>query len=197
MGVGRATLSAKLKASSNSDGELTLTVWETGALVVASPATWLALSEPILLAICQCWRFHAFDATVDRMITEARGDLDHASMVVFSSFRQRSRLLANSKRIRELFLDLSHFAGPLTDPYAFLAGDKHVETYRSLVGKLHLEEWSESIDERAEGIDDTYASVTEKLNEFRNFLGGSSLEILIIVILVIEVIFNVLTFLEA
>ncbi len=193
VGVGRATLSANLKGP---HGELRVTIGESSAVVVASAATWLALSEPTLLAIFQCWRFHATDATLDRLTSDARGDLKHASMAALSSFRQRSRLLSNTDCIRDLLLDLPHFAGPLTDPHAFLSTENQVDAYETLANKLHLEQWSESIDERAEGVEDTYASVTEKLNEFRNFLGASGLEILIIAILLVDLAINMLGYLK-
>lgn len=189
IGVGRPPLTIKLK-------ELTMTIWETKALVITSSSAWSEHMEPALLAICQCWRFHAIDAMLDTMTDASRNDLSHASMSVLSSFRQRKRLLAQSRSIRELLLDQPHFAGPLTDPYAFLRSDRDVETYRSVAGKLHLEEWSESIDERAEGVEDTYASVTEKLFEYRNYLGGSTLEIIIVVILLIDLFINTMSYLE-
>lgn len=187
--LGRPPQTIRLKGP---EGELVLTIGRGPARVVASTASWAAMSEPVLLAVCLCWRFQAIDAELDRLTLEAEGDLPHATMAVPSSLRNRKRLLGHARAIRAVMIDLPHFAGPLTDPYPYLSGDLAVPTFRSLAEKLHLEGWGESIDDRAEAVEDVYASVTEKLNEFRNFAIGSILEVTIIVILLVE--FAIITY---
>ena len=167
-----------------------LTLGPAAANVVASHATWDALSEPVLLAACVYWRLQELDGQLDRLTVEAENDLSHATMAVPASLWNRKRLLGRAREIRALMIDLPHFEGPLTDPYPYLSSDRSVQTFRALVEKLHLDEWGESIDDRAEAVEDTYASVTEKLNEFRNFAIGSILEVAIIVILLAEVLIH-------
>lgn len=182
-GLGRPSQTIRLKGP---DGELVLTIGGSTARVVASDATWDAMSEPVLLAACVYWRFQAIDAEIDRLTVEAENDLAHATMAVPSSLWNRKRLLGHARAVRAVMIDLPHFEGPLTDPYPYLSSDRAVQTFRTLAEKLHLEEWGESIDDRAEAVEDIYASVTEKLNEFRNFAVGSILEVTIIVILLAE-----------
>lgn len=183
--LGRPPQTIRLKGP---DGELVLTIDSTAAKVVASAATWDAMSEPVLLAACMYWRFQAIDAEIDRLTIEAEGDLSHATMAVPASLWNRKRLLGHARAVRAVMIDLPHFEGPLTDPYPYLSGERAVQTFRSLAEKLHFEGWGESIDDRAEAVEDTYASVTEKLNEFRNFAVGSILEVTIIVILLAELV---------
>ena len=183
--LGRPPQTIRLKGP---DGELVLTIGRSAARIVASAATWGAMSEPVLLAACLYWRFQAIDAEIDRLTVEAEGDLSHAAMAVPSSLRNRKRLLGNARAVRAVMIDLPHFSGPLTDPYPYLSSERSVQTFRSLAEKLHVEEWGESIDDRVEAVEDTYASVTEKLNEFRNFAIGSALEIAIIVILLVDLV---------
>ncbi|MDB5349777.1 MAG: hypothetical protein JWN86_1024 [Planctomycetota bacterium] len=185
--IGRPVQTVRMKGM---DGELVLTIGDQTAQVVASPATWNVLSEPVLLAICQYWRFQALDTEIDRLTVEAEGDLNHAAMAVPASLWDRKRLLAHARSVRALLLDLPHFEGPITDPLPYLSTERAVASYRLLVEKLHLDEWCEAIDDRAEAVEDAYASVTEKLNEFRNFAVGSTLEIAIIAILVVDLFVN-------
>ncbi len=148
----------------------------------------------MLLAICQYWRFQALDREIDRLTIEAEGDLDHASMAVPASLWDRKRLLSHARAMRALMLDLPHFEGSITDARSYLSTERAVASYRMLAERLHLEEWCESIDDRAEAIEDAYGSVTEKLCEFRNFAVGSTLEIIIVVILVVDLIVNLCHF---
>ncbi|MDR3634693.1 MAG: hypothetical protein P4L84_12885 [Isosphaeraceae bacterium] len=187
---GRPAQTVRLKGPNAGDGELVLTVGDRYARVVTSPAAWNVLAEPVLLAVCQYWRFGSVDEQLDRLTEQAEADIGDATMSVPSTLRKRSRLLATARDVRTLLLDLPHFMEPLTDPYAFCSSDRAVQAYRSLAEKLHLAAWCEAIDDRFEAVDDAYAAVTEKLFEYRNFAWGAALEIAIIVILLADLIFQ-------
>ncbi|GAC1449478.1 MAG: hypothetical protein NVSMB9_33350 [Isosphaeraceae bacterium] len=169
------------------EGDLTLTLDATSARIIAGKSAWASLSEPVTLAVCQYWRLAAVDAQLDRLTESAQADLGHASMTAPSTILHGRRIVALNVAVRALLLDQAHFAAPLTDPYPFLSSDRAVETYQALAEKLHLDEWAESIDERFEMVEDTYACATEKLFEFKNFAWGFTLEAIIILLLAAEV----------
>jgi hypothetical protein len=182
----RPAQTVRIKSPIAGEPELVLTVGPDRAEVVAGAATWLALHEPTILAICQSWRFRAIDRELGRLTESARTDIPHATLPRPASLVSRERLCATAQSVRSLLLDLAHFQGPLTDPYPFFTSDRSVQVYRSLAEKLHLEEWCEAIDERAEAVEDTYEAATEKLFEYRNFAWEALLEFIIILILVGE-----------
>src|SRR5262249_6317545 len=76
----RPAQTVRVKPPSAGDGDVLLTVGPGGARVAASPVAWKALAEPVLLAVCQYWRFAALDAEIARLTELAHGDLDHANM---------------------------------------------------------------------------------------------------------------------
>ncbi len=192
----RPSQTIRIKGNKPNEGDLTLTVSPERVRVAGTPAMWDTQAEPVLLAVCQYWRFLAIDAELDRLTELAERDVGHAAMAVPDTLLERQRLLTTARAVRTLLLDLPHFMGPLTDPHAYCTSDRSVQTYRMLAEKLHLEAWAEAIDERAEMVEDTYACVTEKLCEYRNFAWGAFLEITIIVILLVEVAFSVLTYIN-
>ncbi len=185
----RPVQSVKIKAPHAGGGDLILTLGPGGARVEADAATWDLLSEPVLLAVAQYARFLNVDAKLDRLTEAARGDLDHAVLPSVGTLRHKSRLASLAREVRALLLDLPHFQGPLSDPYPFCTSERSASTYRTLAEKLHLEEWSEAIDDRAEAVEDIYESATEKLFEYRNFAWEAGLEVIIIVILIAELVF--------
>ncbi len=185
-GPQRPEQTVRLKPPQVGDGDLVLKISSDGVRITTSDAVWKALSEPVLLAVGQYWRFLTVEAEIDRLTEEAFGDLDHATLPRLSTLKQRNRLIANAKAVRALVLDLPHFEGPLTDPFPYCSTELAAQTYLALAEKLRLEEWCELIDERAEAIEDTYESVSEKLLEFKNFSWEAVLEILIVVILLCE-----------
>jgi hypothetical protein len=183
---GRPVQTVRVKAVNTGDGDLFLTVGPAGAQVVASDAAWQTLSEPVLLAVCQYWRFCAVDVEIDRLTELAYADIGPATMPSPAALRDRQRLAANAQAVRALLVELPHFEGPLTDSLSFVSSERSAQVYENLVEKLRLEEWCEAIDERAEAIEDTYEAVTEKLFEYRNFAWEALLETVIIVILLGE-----------
>jgi hypothetical protein len=184
----RPAQTIRLKGANAAEGDVVLTLGPAGAEIVAGAAAWEALAEPVLLAVCQSWRFRALDAELDRLTAQAEGDLAHAAMSVPATLWHRRRLLSRARGVRALLLDLPHFQEPLTDPYPFCSSERSAQAYRTLAEKLHLEAWAEAIDHRAEAVEDTYASVTEKLCEYRNFAWGAFLEVVIVLILLADLI---------
>jgi hypothetical protein len=182
----RPTRTVKVKSPNTGDGDLHLTVGPEGVHVAASEAAWKTLDEPVLLAVCQWWRFAAVDRELDRLTELAVRDLDHATLPSLASYRARNELGKTARLVRAILVDLPHFEGPLTDPYAYCSCERSAQVYESLAEKLGLQEWCELLDERAEAVEDIYGAVTEKLLEYKNFLGQAVLEIIIIVILLAE-----------
>jgi hypothetical protein len=183
---GRPVQNVRVKALNTGDGDLFLTVGPRGAQVVSSEAAWRTLSEPVLLAVCQYWRFCAIDVEIDRLTELAYADVGPATMPSVAALRDRRRLAANAQAVRALVIELPHFEGCLTDSLSYVSSERSAQVYENLVEKLRLEEWCEAIDERAEAIEDMYEAVTEKLFEYRNFAWEALLETVIIVILLGE-----------
>jgi hypothetical protein len=182
----RPPQTVRVKAPNPSDGELVLTIAPDSATVVATDSAWNALAEPVLLAICQYWRFGAIDAEIDRLTVQARGDLDHATLPSPASLRKSGELAVHARAVRWVLLELPHFYGSLSDPYPYCSSERSVQVYASLAEKLHFEEWAEAIDDYAEAVEDTYEAVTEKLFEYKNFAWEFVLESLIICVLLAE-----------
>lgn len=182
----RPAQTVRIKGVNPGEGDLFLTISPGQADVVASDLAWQKLAEPVLLAVCQYWRFCAVDAQIDRLTELAWSDLGHATMPGTASLRARNTLAARAHEVRELLVDLTHFEGPLTDALPFCSSERSAQVYESLAEKLDLEDWCEAIDERMEALEDTYEAVTEKLFEYRNFAWEAVLEAVIVVILLAE-----------
>lgn len=182
----RPAQTVRIKQVNPGEGDLFLTIAPGQADVVASEAAWHALAEPVLLAVCQYWRFCTVDAQIDRLTDLAWSDLGHATLPSPASLRARKALAARAQEVRELLVDLTHFEGPLTDALPYCSSQRSAEVYESLAEKLNLEDWCEAIDERMEALEDTYEAVTEKLFEYRNFAWEALLETVIVVILLAE-----------
>ena len=59
--------------------------------------------------------------------------------------------------------------------------------YRLLADRFGLDDWSDSIDHRAEVVEATFETITEKLYHLKSHAHDLMLEILIVVILVIDI----------
>ncbi|HMB05786.1 MAG TPA: hypothetical protein VKP69_18875 [Isosphaeraceae bacterium] len=182
----RPEQTVRLKPPSVGDGELILKIGPSGARIVTSEAAWKALAEPVLLAIGLYWRFQEVDERLDRLSEAARGDLGHATMPGLATLKDRDRLNARARSVRDLVVDLPHFQGPLTDAFPYCSTELSAQTFEALAEKLHFEDWGARLDERAEAVEDTYEAIGEKLLEFQNFAWEAILELLIVVILLGE-----------
>ncbi len=112
----RPLQTVRIKNPTAGEGDVMLTIGAGGARVVATPAAWKTLAEPVLLAVAQYWRFSALDAELARLTELAHGDLPHATMPGPSTLKASAKLTENARAARALLLDLPHFEGPLTDP---------------------------------------------------------------------------------
>jgi hypothetical protein len=184
--IRRPEQTVRLKPPNPLDNEVVLKIGPAGVRVSASETAWKAVAEPVILAVGQYWRFALVEREIERLTDLAHFDHAHATMPTPASLGDRKRLAENARAVRELLIDLPHFEGPLTDPYAYCATETAALTYLALVEKLRLEEWCELIDEKAEAIEDTYEAVSEKLFEYKNFAWEAALETIIIVILLGE-----------
>jgi hypothetical protein len=182
----RPARTVRVKSPNSGEGDLHLTVAADGVVITGADSAWRTLEEPVLLAVCQYWRFTAVDRELDRLTELAARDIGHATLPSLASYKARKSLGEIAQSVRALLVDLPHFEGPLTDPYAYCSSERSADVYESLAKKLGLEEWCELLDERAEAVEDTYEAVTEKLFEYKNFLGEAFLEIIIVVILLAE-----------
>jgi hypothetical protein len=188
--AGRPSQTVQVKGQIPGEGDLVLTVGPAVANVVASESAWQGLAEPILLAVCQYWRFCVLEAEIDRFTELACADLDHAAMAGLSTLRQHRRLTATARDLRKLLLDMPHFEGPLTSALGYCSSTRAADAYQSVALKLGLEDWCALIDERTEVVQTTYEAVTEKLLELRHFAWTAILESLIIVILLSDLLFG-------
>lgn len=182
----RIPQSLRVKSPNAGEGDVLVTIGPGGARITCTPAAWKSAAEPVLLGLCQYWRFAAIDAEIARLTEHAHADLDHSNMPGIGTLRAHKRVVQSARDVRSLLLDLPHFQGPLTDPYPFCTTERAAQIYESLSEKLRLEEWCELIDERAEAIEDAYEALSEKLFEYKNFAWEAGLETLIIVILLAE-----------
>jgi hypothetical protein len=182
----RPVQTVRVKSPSAGEGDVILAIGPGGARVTTTPAAWKTLSEPVMLAACQYWRFAALDAEIARLTELAHGDLDHSNMPGVGTLKAHRRVVRAARDARALMLDLPHFEGPLTDPFPYCSSERSAQVFENLAEKLRLEEWCELIDERAEAVEDAYEALTEKLFEYKNFAWEAVLETLIIVILLAE-----------
>jgi hypothetical protein len=185
-GCSRPVQNVRVKSPNSGDGDVMITIGPGGARITSTPGAWKVLAEPVVLGICQYWRFAAIDAELARLTEQAHGDLDHSNMPGLATLRARRRVVKSARDARALLLDMPYFQGPLSDPFPYITSERSAAIYESLAEKLRLEEWSELLDDRAEAVEDAYEALTEKLFEFKNFAWEAVLEALIIVILLAE-----------
>jgi len=185
------TQTVKIKAAGPDDGDLVLTIGPGCAHVSASQSTWEALAEPAILAVCQVWRLQAIDADLDGLSRHALEDLAYANAPGLSSLGQSRRLTALGWKTRAVIVDLTHFQRPLTDPLAYFDSKRSARLYRLLADRFGLDDWSDSIDHRAEVVEATFETITEKLYHLKSHAHDVVLEVIIVVILSIDILMRV------
>jgi hypothetical protein len=168
-----------------------LTIGPSFAHVAATESAWALLSEPIILAVCQVWRFQAIDGELDGLTRSALENLDYANAPGLASLRKSSRLMGLGLKTRAAIVDVTYFQKPLTDPFAFFDSRLSVRTYHRLAERLGLEGWSDSIDHRAEVVEATFEAITEKLYHLKSHAHDVVLEVIIVVILLIDILMRI------
>ena len=188
-GVGRRfrTQVARLKGNASGLGHLAMTITPNFALVETDELSWQALSEPVLLAIAQVWRFQAIEAQFDRLTDQARCDATYADAPSFRGLWRSRKVAERGHGVRLAILDLPHFQGALTDPRAYCSSPQSARAFDLLARRLQLEPWSDAIDDRATAVESIYEAATDKLYHMKMYLIEIFLEILIILILLADV----------
>jgi hypothetical protein len=185
------TQTIRIKARGPEQGEVVLTVGPGSAHVSATESAWTALAEPIILVVCQIWRFQAIDADLDRLTRDALENLDYANAPGLGSLPQSRRLTDLGWKTRAAIVDLTYFQKPLTDPSAYFDARRSARTYRLLADRFGLDEWCESIDHRAEVVEGTFETITEKLYHLKSHVHDVVLEVVIVVILLFDVLMRI------
>jgi hypothetical protein len=185
------THTVKIKAPNPADGNVVLTIAPGSARVVARESVWQALAEPILLVVCQVWRFQAIDEELERLTRHAMDDLEYANAPGLGSLGESRRLMNLGWKTRAAIVDLTYFEMPLTDPHAYFTSRRSARVYRRLVGRFGLDEWCQAIDHRAEVVETTFETITEKLYHLKSHAHDVALEIIIVVILLIDILMRI------
>jgi len=184
------TQTVKIKVPGLDDRNLVLTIGPGFAHVRATESTWEALGEPVILAVCQVWRFYSIDAELDNLTRSALENLDYANAPSLASLPHSRRLMSMGLKTRAAIVDVTHFQKPLTDPFAYLDSRRSVRVYRLLSARFGLDDWSDSIDHRAEVVEGTFETITEKLYHLKSHAHDVVLEVIIVVILVFDIAIN-------
>jgi hypothetical protein len=180
-----------IKAPSPDEGDLVLTIGPGFAHLEATERTWETLAGPVILAVCQVWRFQAIDADLDRLTRDALENLEYANAPGLASLPQSRRLMDLGGKTRALIVDLTYFQKPLTDPLACFDAPRSARFYRRLADRFGLDEWCESIDHRAEVVEATFETITEKLYHLKSHAHDVVLEVVIVLILLIDIVMRV------
>jgi hypothetical protein len=185
------TQTVTIRALSPTDGDLTVKIGPRFAHVTATESAWKALSEPVILAVCQVWRFLAIDAELDNLTRNALENLDYANVPGLASLPQSRRLMGLGLKSRAAIVDITYFQKPLTDPFAYFDSTRSARVYRRLAQRLGLDDWSNSIDHRAEVVEGTFETITEKLYHLKSHAHDVVLEVIIVVILMTDILMRI------
>ncbi len=161
-------------------GELTLVIGTEGADVFASEAAWEALAEPVLLIIAQYARYGAVEQRLLAMQDQACRDHRHTATAGLRTLRERGRLVRAACDVRDLVSDWTYFAGPVADPRRPCSSQEALEACTALAEALDIDAWAEAIDEIASDVEQTYGTISDRLFEYRLFMWGMVMEVIII-----------------
>ncbi len=176
----RPARTVSLRARAVKDGEISLIVGTDEAHVFATSMAWEAMSEAILLAVTQFWRFHSVERELERLGALARNARRHAVMPSLATWRQGRQLAAWDRQVRDLVYDWVQFAGPLYDPSRYCSSEVVLEEYLSLSETLGLEGWAERLDDLVDVVAESWETITEKLLHYKLFVWGLILELIVI-----------------
>jgi hypothetical protein len=185
------TQTVRIKVPDSEPGAVVVTVGPGFAHVTASESAWTALAESITLVVCQIWRFQSIDTDLDRRTKEALENLHFANVPGLASLPQSRRLMDLGWETRAAIVDLTYFQKPLTDPLAYFDARRSARIYRLLADRFGLEEWCESIDHRAEVVEATFETITEKLYHLKSHAHDVVLEVVIVLILLIDIVMRI------
>ncbi len=181
----------KIKAPDPDSGDVVLTIGPGTARVVARESTWDVLAEPIILAVCQVWRFQSIEAEIEQLTAKALEDLSYANVPGLASLGESRRLMDLGRKTRAAIVDLTYFQTLLTDPLAVFDSRRSARVFRLLCDRLGLDDWSDSIDHRAELVEATYETITEKLYYLRSHAHDVVLEAIIVGFLLLDILMRI------
>jgi uncharacterized Rmd1/YagE family protein len=95
-------------------------------------------------------------------------------------------------KTRAAIVDLTYFQTPLTDPRGYLDAPRSARVYRHLAERIGLDDWSDSIDHRAEVVEGTFETITEKLYHLKSHAHDVVLETIIVVVLLVDIVMRIL-----
>jgi hypothetical protein len=193
LGAGRRsrTQTVRMKGPGPDGGKLVVTIGPGCAHVSAQESAWEALREPLILAICQVWRFQAIDAELEELTRSALENLAYANAPNLASLRQSGRLMGMGMKTRAAIVDVTYFQKPLTDPLAYFDSRRSARVYRLLADRFGLDDWSDTIDQSAEVVEGTFETITEKLYHLKSHAHDVVLEVMIVAILMLDVIMRI------
>lgn len=181
----------KIKAPGPDTGDAVVTIGPGTARIVARESAWDVLAEPIILAVCQVWRFQSIEAEIEQLTASALRDLSYANVPGLASLRESRRLMDLGRKTRVAVVDLTYFQTLLTDPLAYFDSRRSARIFRVLCDRLGLDDWSSSIDQRAELVEGTYETITEKLYYLRSHAHDVVLEAVIVGFLLIDILMRI------
>ncbi len=181
----------KIKAPGPDTGDVVLMIGPGTARVVARESTWDVLAEPIIFAVCQVWRFQSIEAEIEHLTASALEDLSYANVPGLASLGESRRLMDLGGKTRTAIVDLTYFQMLLTDPLAYFDSRRSARVFRLLCDRFGLDDWSNSIDHRAELVEATYETITEKLYHLRSHAHDVVLEAIIVGFLLIDILMRI------
>ncbi len=92
---------------------------------------------------------------------------------------------------RAAIVDLTHFEEPLTDPLAYFDSRRSARVYRTLAERFGLDDWCDAIDHRAEVVEATFETITEKLYHLKSHAHDVVLEVIIVIILLFDIVMRI------
>jgi hypothetical protein len=109
----------------------------------------------------------------------------------FASLGESRRLRDLGGKTRAAIVDLTYFQTLLTDPLAYFDSRRSARVFRLLCDRFGLDDWSDSIDHRAELVEATYETITEKLYYLRSHAHDVVLEVIIVGFLLIDILMRI------
>jgi hypothetical protein len=180
----RFVVTRSWRAPKGEGNQLTLLMGMAEAHVFATRMAWDAMSEAILLALGQYWRFHRVELELQRLGALARDARRHAVMPTLKTWQRQRQSADCDREIRDLVDDWAHFEGALCDPARYCSSQPVVEDYTRLAEQLGLQGWAERLDDRIEIVEAHWEMATERFLHYKLFIWGLAVEFVIIVLLI-------------
>lgn len=166
------------------DENMTIVIDGDQVEVFVSPTTWRQVSEGILFAVAQYFRYTRTEQAFVELQHQARHDYGHATSAGVASLHQRWRLAGQATAVRHAVSDWVYFEGPGSDPWNSCSTEVSAELASALAADLDIDGRAQRIDEVVEDVENTYEVISDKLFHYRLFMWGIILEAVIIALLI-------------